>query len=90
VALEPGVPCCNNIYTREGRYNLDPDIKMFATPPNHGALAQVGTCLSMQHAASWQLCIHLRQAVLLDCHGCRQRSVEIPDELTWSTPTDTN
>jgi L-iditol 2-dehydrogenase len=40
VALEPGVPCCNNVYTREGRYNLDPDIRMFATPPNHGALAQ--------------------------------------------------
>ena len=26
---------------REGRYNLDPDIRFFATPPHHGSLAQV-------------------------------------------------
>ena len=48
VALEPGVPCCNNVYTREGRYNLDPDIRMFATPPNHGVLAQACALEHMQ------------------------------------------
>lgn len=26
---------------REGRYNLDPDIEFFATPPVHGSLAEV-------------------------------------------------
>lgn len=41
VAIEPGVPCSCNKHTREGRYNLDPDIKFFATPPHHGSLAQV-------------------------------------------------
>jgi L-iditol 2-dehydrogenase len=40
VAIEPGVPCSCNKHTREGRYNLDPDIKFFATPPHHGSLAQ--------------------------------------------------
>lgn len=40
VALEPGIPCPCNDFTREGRYNLDPEIKMFATPPHHGSLAQ--------------------------------------------------
>jgi threonine dehydrogenase-like Zn-dependent dehydrogenase len=53
VALEPGVPCCNNVYTREGRYNLDPDIRMFATPPNHGALAQA--CASTMRMPSQTL-----------------------------------
>ncbi|BDA45777.1 Sorbitol dehydrogenase [Coccomyxa sp. Obi] len=40
VALEPGVPCWSNPASREGRYNLDPDIRFFATPPHHGSLAQ--------------------------------------------------
>ncbi len=41
VALEPGVPCWSNKACREGRYNLCPDIKFFATPPHHGSLMQV-------------------------------------------------
>ncbi|KAK9853643.1 hypothetical protein WJX84_011854 [Apatococcus fuscideae] len=40
VALEPQVPCWHNIYPRAGRYNLDPGMKYFATPPVHGALAR--------------------------------------------------
>jgi len=40
VALEPGVPCWSNKACREGRYNLCPDIKFFATPPHHGSLMQ--------------------------------------------------
>lgn len=45
VALEPGVPCWSNKACREGRYNLCPDIKFFATPPHHGSLMQVHTLL---------------------------------------------
>ena len=30
---------------REGRYNLDPDIEFFATPPVHGSLAEVRSSL---------------------------------------------
>ena len=41
MALEPGVPCWSNKACREGRYNLCPDIKFFATPPHHGSLMQV-------------------------------------------------
>lgn len=33
VALEPGVPCWHCSAAREGRYNLDPGIQFFATPP---------------------------------------------------------
>lgn len=40
VALEPGVPCWSNKACREGRYNLCPDIKFFATPPHHGSLME--------------------------------------------------
>ena len=36
-----GIPCWCNRLAREGRYNLDPDIKFFATPPHHGSLAEV-------------------------------------------------
>ena len=36
-----GIPCWCNRLAKEGRYNLDPDIKFFATPPVHGSLAEV-------------------------------------------------
>jgi len=40
VALEPGIPCWGSKMARSGRYNLDPDVKFFATPPVHGSLAK--------------------------------------------------
>jgi hypothetical protein len=40
---------------REGRYNLDPGIKFFATPPHHGSLAQVGGASSV---LSWPRVVH--------------------------------
>ena len=52
VALEPGVPCWSNKACREGRYNLCPDIKFFATPPHHGSLMQVG--LSSYVGDTWE------------------------------------
>lgn len=39
VALEPGISCWRCDYCKEGRYNLCPDMKFFATPPVHGSLA---------------------------------------------------
>ncbi|KAI4320037.1 hypothetical protein MLD38_033560 [Melastoma candidum] len=39
VALEPGISCWRCEYCKEGRYNLCPDMKFFATPPVHGSLA---------------------------------------------------
>ncbi|EFN56178.1 hypothetical protein CHLNCDRAFT_30796 [Chlorella variabilis] len=48
VALEPGVPCCGHRHSREGRYNLDPAIRFFATPPIHGSLASL-----VDHPADW-------------------------------------
>ncbi len=46
VALEPGVPCGNFsacVQCREGRYNLCPDVRFFATPPVDGAFAEFVT-----------------------------------------------
>jgi L-iditol 2-dehydrogenase len=40
VALEPGVPCGRCARCREGRYNLCPHVRFFATPPVDGALAR--------------------------------------------------
>lgn len=39
VALEPGIGCFQCDRCKEGRYNLCPDMKFFATPPIHGSLA---------------------------------------------------
>jgi D-xylulose reductase len=38
VCMEPGVPNPNGRATRQGLYNLDPDVKFWATPPVHGVL----------------------------------------------------
>lgn len=39
VALEPGISCQRCDLCKEGRYNLCPEMKFFATPPVHGSLA---------------------------------------------------
>lgn len=39
VALEGGVPSPFSRFSLEGRYNIDPDLTFFATPPVHGSLA---------------------------------------------------
>ncbi|KAK9843226.1 hypothetical protein WJX74_008897 [Apatococcus lobatus] len=40
VAVEGGVPCWHSKASREGRYNLCPELTFFATPPTHGSLSQ--------------------------------------------------
>lgn len=40
VCMEPGIPSAQSRAVREGRYNLDPDIRFWATPPIDGCLAQ--------------------------------------------------
>jgi len=39
ITLEPGVPCRSCFFCKEGKYNLCPDMKFFATPPVDGSLA---------------------------------------------------
>jgi len=36
VCMEPGIPNPNSRISREGKYNLDPDVVFWATPPVHG------------------------------------------------------
>jgi D-xylulose reductase len=38
VCMEPGIPDPNSHATRLGRYNLDPAVRFWATPPVHGCL----------------------------------------------------
>jgi L-iditol 2-dehydrogenase len=40
VALEPGIPCGECEFCREGKYNLCPDVIFFATPPVQGCLCE--------------------------------------------------
>lgn len=40
VAIEPGIPCRRCDYCKEGRYNLCPDVRFFATPPVNGTFCE--------------------------------------------------
>ncbi len=40
VCMEPGVPDPNSRALREGKYNLDPAVRFWATPPIHGVLRE--------------------------------------------------
>jgi D-xylulose reductase len=40
VCMEPGIPDQRSRATREGRYNLDPAVRFWATPPVHGCLRE--------------------------------------------------
>ncbi len=40
VCMEPGIPDPNSRATRLGMYNLDPDVRFWATPPVHGCLRE--------------------------------------------------
>ena len=48
VCMEPGVPNPNGRATQLGLYNLDPDVRFWATPPIHGCLRS-----SVVHPASF-------------------------------------
>ncbi|RUW48261.1 MULTISPECIES: NAD(P)-dependent alcohol dehydrogenase [unclassified Mesorhizobium] len=39
VCMEPGVPTLSSRATKLGIYNVDPDVRFWATPPVHGVLA---------------------------------------------------
>ncbi|MBD3689075.1 NAD(P)-dependent alcohol dehydrogenase [Nanchangia anserum] len=40
VCMEPGIPNPRSRATLEGRYNIDPDVRFWATPPVDGCLAE--------------------------------------------------
>ncbi|XP_030934923.1 sorbitol dehydrogenase isoform X2 [Quercus lobata] len=79
VALEPGISCWRCNLCKEGRYNLCPDMKSFATPPVHGSLAN-----QVVHPAD--LCFKLPDNVSLEegamceplsvgVHACRRANI---------------
>ncbi|KAG9445178.1 hypothetical protein H6P81_016518 [Aristolochia fimbriata] len=82
VALEPGISCWRCDLCRNGRYNLCPEMKFFATPPVHGSLAN-----QIVHPAD--LCFKLPDNISLEegamceplsvgIHACR-RAVISPE-----------
>ncbi|KAK9008735.1 hypothetical protein V6N11_075618 [Hibiscus sabdariffa] len=79
VALEPGISCWRCDLCKDGRYNLCPEMKFFATPPVHGSLAH-----QVVHPAD--LCFKLPDNVSLEegamceplsvgVHACRRAKV---------------
>ncbi|GLU21031.1 hypothetical protein SLE2022_371960 [Rubroshorea leprosula] len=79
VALEPGISCWRCDRCREGRYNLCPDVKFFATPPVNGALANqvvhpADLCFKLPDNMSLEegaMCEPLSVAV----HACRRANI---------------
>lgn len=85
VAIEPGIPCFLCDICRQGRYNLCPDIRFFATPPVNGALAHF-----VSHPANF--CYKLPPMVSFDeaamfeplsvgIHACRRGNVKLGDTV---------
>ncbi|XP_057950511.1 sorbitol dehydrogenase-like [Malania oleifera] len=79
VALEPGISCWRCNLCKEGRYNLCPEMKFFATPPVHGSLAN-----QVVHPAD--LCFKLPENVSVEegamceplsvgVHACRRANI---------------
>jgi D-xylulose reductase len=48
VCMEPGIPRADSKVSRMGMYNLDPDVRFWATPPIHGCL-----CENVVHPANY-------------------------------------
>jgi len=48
VCMEPGIPALGSPSTLAGRYNLDPEVRFWATPPYHGCMRE-----SVVHPASF-------------------------------------
>ena len=40
VCMEPGIPNLNSRCSKLGLYNLDPDVRFWATPPHHGCMIE--------------------------------------------------
>jgi len=76
VAIEPGVSCGRCERCKDGRYNLCPKMRFFATPPVHGSLANQivhpeDLCFTLPHGVSLEegaMCEPLSVAV----HACRR------------------
>ncbi|MBA0731547.1 hypothetical protein Golax_023297 [Gossypium laxum] len=79
VALEPGIGCWRCDLCKEGRYNICPDMKFFATPPVHGSLARqvvhpADLCFKLPDNLSLEegaMCEPLSVAV----HACRRANI---------------
>lgn len=79
VALEPGISCFRCDLCKEGRYNLCPEMKFFATPPVHGSLANhvvhpTHLCFKLPDDLSLEegaMCEPLSVGV----HACRRASI---------------
>jgi len=79
VAVEPGVPCRICEFCKSGRYNLCPDVKFCATPPDDGSL-----CKYFTHPADfcYKLPDHVRleEGALLEplsvaVHACKRGNI---------------
>ncbi|GAA0151559.1 dehydrogenase [Lithospermum erythrorhizon] len=79
VALEPGISCWRCDLCKEGRYNLCPEMKFFATPPVHGSLANMvihpgDLCFKLPDNVSLEegaMCEPLSVGV----HACRRANI---------------
>ncbi|XP_014599501.1 PREDICTED: sorbitol dehydrogenase-like isoform X1 [Polistes canadensis] len=85
VAIEPGVPCRECTFCKNGRYNLCKDVVFLATPPVHGSLRRF-----YKHAADF--CFKLPDHVTLEegalmeplsvgIHACKRAGISIGSKV---------
>ncbi|GIY91660.1 sorbitol dehydrogenase [Caerostris extrusa] len=79
VAIEPGIPCRKCEFCVEGRYNLCPEEKFAATPPDDGTLCRY-YCHEADFCFKLPDNVSLEEGALLEplsvaVHACRRASV---------------
>lgn len=67
---------------RQGRYNLDPDIKFFAVPPVHGTLAKytdhpADCCFKLPESLSYEQGAMVEPLSCAGQHPCWQESASV-------------
>jgi threonine dehydrogenase-like Zn-dependent dehydrogenase len=84
VCMEPGIPDPTSRATRLGKYNLDPAVRFWATPPVHGVLRPTVAVLRGSTEA-WILPILVRSQATRTDSGRPSSSMRFRAEMAMAT-----
>lgn len=79
VCIEPGVPCRICEFCKKGRYNICPDVRFCATPPDDGSLCQY-YCHAADFCYKLPKNVTLEEGALMEplsigVHACRRAGI---------------
>ena len=85
VAIEPGVPCGECAYCRQGAYNLCPDVEFMATPGTDGAFQEY-VAWPAEYVYELPKGVNTREGALCEpisvgIHAVRRAGVEVGDSV---------